>query len=141
MAPKTTYSDAATMATTTVDHTLATLKREYYWFSRPRHSLIISSRCSKHHYTGVVYGNKNYAAIDKKIVINITLSATALVVSLIAVLISAIAVCTRKKGSMKNTLSKIKKFSKPPSHTFYNDTSAPIYNPNSSDEEGDGEAL
>ena len=56
--------------------------------------------------TGLISNNKNYIAveeIDKKIIINITISATVLIVSLIAVLISALAVCTCKKGSMKNT--------------------------------------
>ena len=73
---------------------------------------------------------------------SIALSATSLVVSLIAILLNFIimivlVLCVCKKGSLKNTIiSKMKGFSVNPSRTYHRlkPHTSPIYNPNSSED-------
>ena len=85
--------------------------------------------------------------MDKKMTINIALSTTSLVVSLIAILLFAtmivLMLCICKKGLLKNTIPKMKGFSINPSRTFrkLKPHTSPIYNPNSSDDEDDADAL
>ena len=73
--------------------------------------------------TRVVYSNENYVAIEKMDKNCNTFCYCSCCVPYCSILISVIAVCTRKKGSMKNTLSKIRKFRKTPSHNFCNGVS------------------
>ena len=84
---------------------------------------------------------------DKKVATSIALSATSLVISLIAILLFVtlivLILCVWKKGSLKNTISKMKGFSVNPSRTFrrLKPHTSPIYNPNSSEDEDDTDAL
>ncbi|MCG8624033.1 MAG: hypothetical protein MJE68_18835, partial [Proteobacteria bacterium] len=77
----------------------------------------------------------------------IALSAISLIVSLIAILLFVtmivLILCVCKKGSLKNTISKMKGFSINPSRTFrrLKPHISPIYNPNSSEDEDDADAL
>ena len=76
--------------------------------------------------------------------INIALSTTSLVVSLIAIMLFVtMMLCICKKGSLKSTLSRMKGFSINPSCTFHKLRlhTFPIYNPNSSEDEDDTDAL
>ena len=80
---------------------------------------------------------------------SIALSATSLVTFLIAILLFVkmivLILCVWKKGSLKNTISNMKGFSINPSRTFRSlrlkPHTSPIYNPNSSEDEDDTDAL
>ena len=81
---------------------------------------------------------------DKKVATSIALSATSLIVSFIVILLLIVLIlCVCKKGSLKNTISKMKGFSINPSRTFrrLKPHTSPIYNPNSSEDEDDTDAL
>ena len=143
MAPQTTISDVLTMATTVIDHTLATKTST----TGPLDEGTDQSPPGIQSTTSALISDNKYYAdgyeIDKKFTITIALSATSFIVSLIAILVSVLfvlIVCTCKKGSLKNTFLKIKGFSINTSRSFHNYTS-PIYNPNSNeDEEEDDDA-
>ena len=81
--------------------------------------------------------------VDKKVTIFIALSATSLIVSLIAILMSMMmTVLIWKKGSLRKMISKMKGFSINPSRTFNKlKHTSPIYNSNSSEDEDDADAL
>ena len=117
MAPhETTVSDALTMATTAIDHTLATKTSTTGLLGEGTDLLSTGIRSTT---SALISDNKYYAdgeETDKKMIITITLSV------LIVVLVSALLVlivCTCNKGSLKNMLSKIKEFSINPSCTFH----------------------
>ena len=139
VAPQTIISDALTMATTVIDHTLAT-KTSTTGPLNDQSPLGIQSTTS-----ALISDNKYYAdgeIIDKKMTITIALSTTSLIVSLIAILVSAVhvlIVCRCKKGPLKNTLSKTKGFSINPFLSFHKYTS-PIYNSNSGEDEDEDDA-
>lgn len=82
----------------------------------------------------------------QKVTVSITPSAMSLVVSLIAILmfvmIIILILCIWKKGSLRKTVSKMKGFTINPSCTFSKlEHTSPIYNPNSSKDEDDADAL
>ena len=83
---------------------------------------------------------------DEKVTVSIILSATSLVVSLIAILMFAtmiiLILCIWKKGLSRKTISKLKGFSNKPSHNFSKlEQTSLIYNSNSSEDEDNADAL
>jgi hypothetical protein len=140
--PQTTHSntsDSVNSATAAKDHTLASPTGPLNEGTNqlPTTSALISD--TKDHDAG--------EEMDKKVAVSIALSTTSLVVSLIAILIFVamivLILCVCKKGSLKNTITKMKGFTVNPSRTFHKlkPHSSPIYNPNSSEDEDDTDAL
>ena len=80
------------------------------------------------------------SGVDKRVVISIVVSLLAI---LLFITIIVLMICIYKKGPLKNILSRMKGFSINPSHTYrrLNLNISPIYNPNSSEDEDDTDAL
>ena len=138
-------SDAVTSSTAAMDHsdTLAT-KTSTTPGPLSEGTELPSMATNAQSTTSVLISNNNDQSVHageetgKKVTVSIILSATSLIVFLIAILTLAtmiiLILCVRKKGSLRKTISKMNGFSINPSRTFSKlEHTSPIYNPNSSD--------
>ena len=146
--PGTTHSDAVTSSTAEMIHsnTLATKTRTTLG-SLNEGTELSSMATNVQSTTLVLISDNNDQSVhageetDKKVTVSITLSATSLVVSLVAIPLFATMIvlipCIWKKGSLR-----LKGLSINPSLSFRKlKQTSPIYNPNSSEDKDDADAL